>query len=100
MKQMRSVSTISRQLESVDDRSVEKLLHLQRTLVVGPLEREQLARITLDFDGSVLGTCRQAEGVAIGFNRKKKGQCSYYPLYCTVVQTDQRDASKRECSRQ
>jgi len=89
MKQTPSVSTISRQLESLDDRSIEKVQRLQRALVVDALEREQLARITLDFDGSVLGTCRQAEGVAIGFNRKKKGQRSYYPLYCTVAQTAQ-----------
>jgi Transposase DDE domain group 1 len=47
------------------------------------------ARLTLDFDGSVLGTCGLAEGTAVGFNRKKKGQRSYYPLFCTVAQTGQ-----------
>lgn len=87
--QMPSVSTISRQLGSLDDRSVEKIQRMQRSMVLNGLEREQLARVTLDFDGSVLGTCRQAEGVAMGFNRKKKGQRSYYPLYCTVAQTAQ-----------
>lgn len=89
MKKMPGVSTISRQLGSLDDRSVEKVHHLQSTLVIDGLKREQLSRITLDFDGSVLGTCRLAEGVAIGFNRKKKGQRSYYPLYATVAQTAQ-----------
>ena len=89
MKQMPGVSTISRQLGSLDDRSIEKVQRLQRTLVIDGVEREQLGRITLDFDGSVLGTCRLAEGVAIGFNRKKKGQRSYYPLYCTVAQIAQ-----------
>ena len=89
LKQMPSVSTISRQLQSLDDRSIEKVQRLMRTLVVDRLERERLARVTLDFDGSVLGTCRLAEGIAIGFNRKKKGQRSYYPLYCTVAQTAQ-----------
>jgi hypothetical protein len=48
-----------------------------------------LARITLDFDGSVLSTGRFAEGTAVGFNRKKKGQRSYYPLFCTLAQTGQ-----------
>ena len=43
----------------------------------------------MDFDGSVLGTCRHAEGVANGFNKKKKGQRSYYPLHCTVAKTAQ-----------
>jgi hypothetical protein len=28
-----------------------------------------LARVTLDFDGSVLGTGRYAEGTAVGFNK-------------------------------
>jgi len=89
MKKMPDASTISRQLRLMDDRSVEKVQRLQRALVVEGLEREQLARVTLDFDGSVLGTCRLAEGAAIGFNRKKKGQRSYYPLYSTVAQTAQ-----------
>ena len=34
-------------------------------------------------------TGRHAEGTAIGFNKKKKGERSYYPLFCTVAQTDQ-----------
>ena len=53
------------------------------------LAQEGLARITLDFDGSVLSARRRAEGTAVGFNRKKKGQRSYYPLFCTVGQTGQ-----------
>src|SRR5690606_28107109 len=42
-----------------------------------------------DFDGSVIATGRFAEGSAVGFNRKKKGQRSYYPLFCTIAQTGQ-----------
>jgi hypothetical protein len=45
------------------------------------------ARITLDFDGSVQSTKRHAQGTAVGFNKKKKGARSYYPLFCTVAQT-------------
>jgi hypothetical protein len=37
----------------------------------------------------VLSTGRHAEGTAVGFNKKKKGARSYYPLFCTVAQTDQ-----------
>jgi hypothetical protein len=89
LNQMPTVSTISRQLSKVDDRSIGGIERLQQNLVIEALVREQLATITLDFDGSVLGTCRHAEGVANGFNKKKKGQRSYYPLYCTVAQTAQ-----------
>ena len=53
------------------------------------LVAERFASVTLDFDGSVLSTGRHAEGTAVGFNKKKKGARSYYPLFCTVAQTDQ-----------
>lgn len=86
---MPSVSTISRHLSTLDDHCIQRVEDLQQTMVLEGLRREQLSRITLDFDGSVLGTCRYAQGVATGFNRKKKGQRSYYPLYCTVAQTAQ-----------
>ncbi len=47
------------------------------------------ARLMLDFDGSLIGTTRRAEGTAVGYNRKKKGKRSYYPLSGTVAQTGQ-----------
>ena len=37
----------------------------------------------------MLSTGRYAEGTAVGFNKTKKGARSYYPLFCTVAQTDQ-----------
>jgi len=73
----------------VDDRSIRGIECLQQNMLIDALDREQLATITIDFDGSVLGTCRHAEGVAKKLNKKKKGQCSYYPLNCTVGQTAQ-----------
>jgi len=39
-----------------------------------------LARVILDFDGSILS----AEGTPVGFNRKKKGRCGDYPVYIKV----------------
>jgi hypothetical protein len=73
----------------MDARSVEKLRRLNRQQVLQRIEDLGLARITLDFDGSVLSTSRFAEGTAVGFNRRKKGQRSYYPLFCTIAQTGQ-----------
>ena len=89
LKRLPDVSTISRTLRNTDLVCVEKLRAESRTLVLERLSAEQLARVTLDFDGSVLSTGRHAEGTAVGFNKKKKGQRSYYPLFCTVAQTDQ-----------
>ncbi|MBG90122.1 MAG: hypothetical protein CMO80_24935 [Verrucomicrobiales bacterium] len=34
-------------------------------------------------------TARHAEGTAIGFNKRKKGQRSYYPPCCMIAQTGQ-----------
>jgi hypothetical protein len=68
---------------------IDQMRHLLRSLVLLRLASLGLCRITLDFDGSVLGTSRWAEGTAVGFNRKKKGQRSYYPLFCVIAQTGQ-----------
>jgi hypothetical protein len=82
-------STLSRFLRGCDERSVEALRKLQMSLVLTRLANLALKRVTLDFDGSVLGTGRAAEGPAVGYNSKKKGQRSYYPLFATVAQTGQ-----------
>ena len=74
---MPTVSTISRQLRTVDDRSNRSIERFQQNIVIDALTRELLAIITIDFDGSVLGTCRHTDGVVSGFNKKKKGQRSY-----------------------
>jgi len=83
------VATVSRTLSGMDSRSVEQVRTLIRQRTLEQLETVGLARVTLDFDGSVLSTGRFAEGTAVGFNNKKKGQRSYYPLFCTVAQTGQ-----------
>lgn len=89
LKRLPNVSTISRSLASADEASVEKVRRESRALVIERVLAEGLSRVTLDFDGSVLSTGRHAEGTAVGFNKKKKGARSYYPLFCTVAQTDQ-----------
>jgi hypothetical protein len=50
---------------------VENVRHLLRSFVIEGLQREQLPRLTLDFDGSVQSTKGHAEGTAVGFNRNK-----------------------------
>lgn len=87
--QVPDVSTVSRTLAAMDEVSVEQLHRLIRANVLQRLKEMAPKRLTLDFDGSVIGTGRYAEGTAVGFNRKKKGQRSYYPLFCTVAQTGQ-----------
>jgi hypothetical protein len=89
LSQLPDVATLSRALAQADRWSVAKFRALVWELVVERLRLLQLQRITLDFDGSVQSTTRWAEGTAVGFNKKKKGARSYYPLFCTVAQTGQ-----------
>jgi len=83
------VSTVSRTLSDLDQTSVDNLHLLLGDMALERLSKLGIRRITIDFDGSVIGTSRFAEGAAVGFNRKKKGQRSYYPLLCTIAQTGQ-----------
>jgi len=86
---MPDVSTLSRMLKNADQKSVDRLRKLLGDMVLERFVENPLARITLDFDGSVQSTKRKAQGTAVGFNKKKKGARSYYPLFCTVAQTGQ-----------
>jgi hypothetical protein len=83
------VSTVSRMLKNADAKSVENLRRLLRDMLFERLATLKLTRITLDFDGSVQSTRRHAEGTAVGYNKKRKGARSYYPLFCTIAQTAQ-----------
>lgn len=83
------VATLSRMLRNADAKSVRNLRRLLRDLLLQRLADLGTTRLTLDFDGSVQSTRRHAEGTAVGFNKKRKGARSYYPLFCTVAQTGQ-----------
>lgn len=89
VNELPDVSTISRTLGELDETAIEKLRAELRRTVRERLQVLAPPRITLDFDGSVHSTGRFAEGTAVGFNKKKKGQRSYYPQYCVVAQTGQ-----------
>ena len=89
LRRLPDVSTISRALSQMENDGIEKVREMSCSLVIDGLKRENLPRLTFDFDGSVQSTKGHAEGTAVGFNKSKKGARSYYPLFCTVAQTDQ-----------
>jgi hypothetical protein len=89
LNRLPNVSTISRTLGSFDQQSVDNLRGLNRRTVLERIVEEDLARITMDFDGVVQSTAKHSEGTAVGFNRKKKGARSYYPLFSTIAQSGQ-----------
>jgi len=83
-------STVSRALSNIDGMSIVRVRGLCRSLVIERLKKVAIYRVTLDFDGSVFSTqSRTTKGTAVGYNRKKKGARSYYPLFCTLAQTGQ-----------
>jgi len=49
----------------MDTEGVEQVRGLSRAMVLEGLQREQLPRVTLDFDGSVQSTTGHAEGTAV-----------------------------------
>jgi hypothetical protein len=89
LRSLPDVATVSRTLATADQQSVDKYRAVVRNGVLDRLFSERMLRVTLDFDGSVLSTTRHCEGAAVGYNKKKKGARSYYPLFCTVAQTSQ-----------
>ena len=89
LRHLPEVSTVSRMPAGADGRSVDNVRGLNRRLVLDRAAALGLARVTLDFGGSVPSTKRAAEGTAVGFNKRKKGLRSYYPLFATVAQTGQ-----------
>lgn len=89
LKKLPDVSTVSRALAAMDNKGIMNLRQLCREMLLTRIVALKLARVTMDFDGSVISTSRLAEGTAVGFNKKKKGQRSYYPLFCTIAQTAQ-----------
>lgn len=89
LKRLPDTATVSRMLKGATKESVDRLRRLLQEMVLERLVKLGPARLTLDFDGSVQSTRRHAEGTAVGFNKKRKGARSYYPLFCTVAQTGQ-----------
>jgi hypothetical protein len=87
LKRLPTFSTVSRFLRRIDDKAAKQVGDLVTGVVGERLAIEQLATVTLDFDGSVLSTRgRNIEGTAVGFNKKHKGDRSYYPFFCTIPQ--------------
>ena len=72
----------------MDARGAEQLRALSRH-GAGGLRKLVHGRVTVGFDGAMLGTKQLAEGTAVGYNPAKKGQCGCWPPFATVAQTGQ-----------
>lgn len=89
LSEIPDVATMTRRLGKLEKEELAKVHAFNRKLVIERLKNEDFELVTVDFDGSVISTRRHAEGTAVGFNKKRKGQRSYYPLLATVAQSGQ-----------
>jgi hypothetical protein len=89
MNSIPSAATLSRFLANVDSATADKMVEVIEAIVLQRLRELNLKRVTIDFDGSITPTNGHLEGTAVGFNPKKKGQRSYYPLFASIPQLDQ-----------
>ncbi len=89
MDRLPDPSRFARVFSQADEKSMVKCRHLLKSLVIEQFLKHGIKSVTADFDGSVISTTRLAENSAVGYNKKKKGARSYYPLFCTVAQTGQ-----------
>lgn len=79
--------SISRWLGQFTNDSLQALVSLNSEIVEDKLKDLNLARITLDFDGTVLSCGNKVEWAFRGYNPHKRFAKSYYPLMCHIAQT-------------
>ena len=79
--------SISRWLGQFTNDSLQALVSLNSEIVEEKLKELDLARITLDFDGTVLSCGDKIEWAFRGYNPHKRFAKSYYPLMCHIAQT-------------
>ena len=93
VRHLPEVSTISRALASVDERCVLNLRRENRRLVLERAQALELARVTVDFDGSVQSTAstsrRRGDGATIRclprlLRRDRCSICITGPATCTT----------------
>ena len=65
------VAAVSSTLGGIDKTAVNGLHRNSRSRVIERLKKYAPARLTLDFDGSVIGTTRMADATSGGYKRKR-----------------------------
>ncbi len=87
LKTLPSDRSLSRWLGQFTHDSLQALASLNSEIVEKKLQELQLARITLDFDGTVISCGNKVKWAARGYNPHKRYSKSYYPLLCHIAQT-------------
>lgn len=87
LKSLPSDRTVSRWLGQFTNDALQALIALNSEIVTEKLKALKLARVTLDFDGTVLSCGDQVKWAARGYNPHNRHSKSLYPLLCHVAQT-------------
>ena len=87
LKTLPSDRTVSRWLGQFTNDALQVLITLNSEIVTEKLKAMNLARVTLDFDGTVLSCGDKVKWAARGYNPHNRHSKSLYPLLCHVAQT-------------
>ena len=79
--------SVARWLKRFTHKSLRALVELNSQIVYEAIEKQLLARLTLDIDGSVITTGASVAWAFRGFNPHHRKHPSYYPILAHLAQT-------------
>lgn len=79
--------SVSRWLKRFTHRSLMALVEINSQIVSEAIEKQSLARLTIDVDGSVITTGATVQWAYRGFNPHHRKDPSYYPVFAHLAQT-------------
>lgn len=87
LKSLPADRTVSRWLKQFTNDSLQALIALNSDIVSEKLAELGLARVTLEYDGTVVSCGDTVGWAARGYNPMNRHSKSYFPLLCHVAQT-------------
>ena len=79
--------SVGRWLKRFTQKSLAALVEINSQIVCEAMEKENLGRLTLDIDGSVITTGASVGWAFRGFNPHHRKEPSYYPILAHLAQT-------------
>lgn len=79
--------SVARWLKRFTQKSLRALIEINSEIVFEAIEKQSLARLTLDIDGSVITTGASVAWAFRGFNPHHRKDPSYYPILAHLAQT-------------
>ncbi|MGB7946429.1 MAG: IS1380 family transposase [Candidatus Binatia bacterium] len=79
--------SVSRWLKRFTHKSLMALVEINSQIVSEAIEKQSLARLTIDIDGSVITTGATVGWAYRGFNPHHRKDRSYYPIFAHLAQT-------------